>query len=75
VADSFRSARDRANALEDALRGQSDADAQGILDEFDKYCKEVYQKYIQIGYRYLQTIKKFSNWEEVDFCCESSMKG
>ncbi|KAI9428577.1 hypothetical protein H4582DRAFT_2042989 [Lactarius indigo] len=36
-----------------------------ILGELDERCGKVYKEFIQLGYRHLQTIRKFSNWRDV----------
>ncbi|KAH9003962.1 hypothetical protein EDB86DRAFT_2797806, partial [Lactarius hatsudake] len=36
-----------------------------IFDELDKRCGMAYKEFIQSGYKHLQTIMGFSNWEDV----------
>jgi len=59
--------RGRMEELEDTLLdSSSDVDARNRnFDEIDKYCIEVYKRLILAGYKHLQTIQTFSDWEAV----------
>jgi hypothetical protein len=45
-------------------RGDKEAEI-SILNEVDTHCLTTYARYIRKGYKHLQTIKKFTSWQEV----------
>jgi hypothetical protein len=49
--------------LEGTLSALESMDAQ--WDSLEKYCGEVYLKYIKAGYRHLETIRSYRDWEAV----------
>ncbi|KAH9081658.1 hypothetical protein EDB83DRAFT_2670046 [Lactarius deliciosus] len=53
------------NQLQGRLLSQGSDMEEDILDELDEHCRSVYRHFIQAGYRHLEEIEKFPDWNAV----------